>query len=112
MAGGPVADLATIRRLDALADLDRISASAQVSTVLVEKGYDSVLAVAGVPRSEFVSQVGDATTGVSAAAATTLHVMATAQADILNNILIALAADKANGFTPPDGSTPPAESDK
>jgi hypothetical protein len=51
----PAADEQTVRLLDAHADLSRISPDLQANVRLIEKRYDSVLAVARSPRSDFVS---------------------------------------------------------
>ena len=48
-----------MRKLESLADLDRLSLKIAVSTVLIEKQYDSVLAIADAPYSEFVNGVKD-----------------------------------------------------
>lgn len=103
----PKDDPAFIRKLEALADLDRISPDVELTQVLLNKGYDSVLAVADAPYSEFISVVSDQTTELTALETAKLHVMATVQTHLLNNILAGMAADIANGFDLP---TAPGES--
>jgi hypothetical protein len=85
--------------LESLIDLDRLSLKVIVSTVLIEKQYDSVLAIADAPRSEFVNAVKDTHEELTELEATKLHVMASAQTDFLNNLLVEMAANQANGFT-------------
>lgn len=93
----PAPDLGLLRTLDALADLDRISASISTSKALIDKGYDSVLAIADASLSEFTSLVRSGPTSATDADATQLHVNATTQTALLNNILMGIAADRANG---------------
>jgi hypothetical protein len=94
----PQVDPAIVRQLEALADLDRVSSAVQVNKVLLDKGYDSVLAIADAPYTEFINVVTDEQTTLTALEVARLHVMATVQTNLLNNILAALAADTANGF--------------
>jgi|GEM_PF-1071593 len=97
----PRVDPAMIHKLEALADLDRISPVVQVSNALLEKGYDSVLAIADVPYSEFISLVGDEKAALTEMEVARLHVMATVQTNLLNNILAGMVANIANGFELP-----------
>ena len=101
VADAPGADPALISTLDSLADLDRISTSVQVSKAVLDKGYDSVLAIADSPRLEFVSLVWDEKSMLTEIEVAKLHVMATVQVQLLNNILAGMAADIANGFILP-----------
>jgi len=94
----PAANPALIKKLESLADLDRLSPNLKMNVALIEKDFDSVLAIADTPRSLFVSEVKDAA-GLNELEATKLHVMARAQTDFLNNMLVAMAADQANGYT-------------
>ena len=94
----PQIDPVIIRQLEALADLDRVTSAAQVSEVLLDKGYDSVLAINDAPYTEFISVVTGEQATLTALEVAKLHVMATVQTSLLNNILTALAADTANGF--------------
>ena len=87
------------QRLESLVDLDRLSLKVMASTVLIEKQYDSVLAIADAPRSEFVNAVKDTHEELTELEATKLHVMASAQTDFLNNLLVEMATNQANGFT-------------
>lgn len=97
----PEVDPTIIRQLESLADLDRVSPTIQASKALLEKGFDSVLAIADAPRSEFINIFADRETGLTALEVAGLHVMATVQTHLLNNILAGMAADTANGFQPP-----------
>jgi len=87
------------QRLESLVDLDRLSLKVMASTVLIEKQYDSVLAIADAPRSEFVNAVKDTHEELTELEATKLHIMASAQTDFLNNLLVEMATNQANGFT-------------
>jgi hypothetical protein len=95
----PQLDPDTLRKLESLVDLDRLSLNVVVSTVLIEKQYDSVLAIADTPYSEFVTAVKDSHEELTEIAAMKLHVMASAQTNFLNNMLVEMAANQANGFT-------------
>ena len=97
----PQIDPVMIRTLESLADLDRVSATVQVSKALLDKGYDSVLAIADAPYSEFINLVSDAKTALTEMEVAKLHVMATVQTSLLNNILVGMAANIANGFELP-----------
>jgi hypothetical protein len=94
----PESGSAFIRKLEALADLDRISPDVAVSMALLDNEFDSVLAIADTPRSEFVFKVGRENVGLNELDAAKLHVMATVQTSLLNNILAGMAADVANGL--------------
>jgi hypothetical protein len=88
-----------LRKLESLTDLDRLSLKVAVSTVLIEKQYDSVLAIADAPFSEFVDAVKDTHEELTEIQAMNLHVMASAQTNVLNNLLVEMATNQANGFT-------------
>ena len=88
-----------LRKLESLVDLDRLSLKVMVSTVLIEKQYDSVLAIAAAPYSEFVNAVKDSHEELTELDAMKLHVMASAQTNFLNNLLVEMAANQANGLT-------------
>ena len=91
-----------IHQIEALADLDRVSSAVQVNKVLLEKGYDSVLAIADAPYSEFISVVSDENAALTPLESAKVHVIATIQTNLLNNILAGMAADISNGFELPD----------
>lgn len=97
----PQLDPAMISTVESLADLDRVSSNVQVSKTLLDKGYNSVLAIADAPYSEFVSLVSEEKPDLTVLDVAKLHVMATVQTNLLNNILIGMAADVANGFDLP-----------
>ena len=71
------ADPALIRQLESLADLDRISPDISVSKTLLDHNFDSVLAIADTPHSEFVGKVSEGDAALSELDAANLHVMAT-----------------------------------
>lgn len=98
LADLPEADPLLIRQLDSLADLDRISPDTAVSKLLLENNFDSVLAIADTPHSEFVAQVTNGDGVIKEIDATRLHATATAQTRLLNNMMQGIAANNANGF--------------
>ncbi|GEO13531.1 neuraminidase-like domain-containing protein [Microvirga aerophila] len=92
----PDLESAPVRRLDALADLNRISPDPTVAGAVLAKGFDSVASIAAVQSSDFVTKVsGD---GISDSDALKLHLTARAQTHVLNNVAIAEIIDTANGF--------------
>jgi hypothetical protein len=95
-----VLDSATIHRLDALADLDRLSSDLNETLMLLDHHYDSVFAIAETPRSEFVLAISANEMRLSDARLTELHAAAKAQTDILNQIFTGIAIDFANGDQP------------
>jgi hypothetical protein len=98
-------DAQSVRELEALADLDRVSQgvatlerpAAKVSRALLQN-YASVLDISDAPYTEFVATVADEGAELSSLDAARLHVMATVQTKLLNNLLTAMAADAANGI--------------
>jgi hypothetical protein len=96
-------DSSLIRTLDSLADLDRISSDISVNKSLMSRDFDSVLAIADTPRTEFVSKMGNGEGALSEPEASSLHVMARTQTDLLGNLLLSMAVDKANGFNQQNG---------
>jgi hypothetical protein len=93
----PPVDPSSVTRLESLADLDRISPKVSVNLALSEK-YDSVLAIADTPVSEFVAAISNGAVGLTKHEATELHINARAQTEVLNNLLTGLAANQANGL--------------
>jgi hypothetical protein len=91
------ADHQSIRLLEAHADLSRLSPDAEVNAQLIKKRYDSVLAVAQAPRSDFVNDVHEHVGDFGAAE---LHVIARAQNHFLNNVVTGMSVEQANGFKP------------
>lgn len=104
-------DPARIRELESLADLDRISPDISVSKALLSHDFDSVIAVSDTPHSEFVGQLSKGDAALSEPDAARLHVLANAQTHLLNNMLMKMAANNANGFEllAADGAAPAAE---
>jgi hypothetical protein len=99
LAGLPVsADPAQIRKLESLADLDRVSSDISVSKTLLDRNFDNVLAIADTRHSEFVGNLSTGNEALSEPDAAKLHVIASAQTQLLNNMLMKIAADNANGF--------------
>ena len=94
-----------IQRLDALADLERLSGDLGEISALISRQYDSVLSIAETPRTEFVASLtgGDQ---FSEQRATELHIAAQAQADLLNQLFTGLLADFARGVQPAEDFTP------
>lgn len=90
-----VADHASIRLLEAHADLSRLSPDIKINADLIDKGFASVAKIADTPRSEFVTAAHEQMGDFKAAQ---LQVMARAQTAFLNNILTGIRANHANGF--------------
>jgi hypothetical protein len=97
----PQVDPDILRALDSFADLDRVAFTVSVSKVLRDRGYDSVLAIADTPYSEFTRNVSPEATALTAVQVAKMHVMATVQTNLLNTLLTGMAADAANGFSLP-----------
>lgn len=108
--GLPVAsDHPAVLRLQALANLSAVSPDAGVSTALIERGYDSLLAIARARRTEFIAAVRDQVGDFKAAR---MHVEARAQTMYLNNALTGILAARANGHSiVPYGDVQVVESD-
>jgi hypothetical protein len=96
-------DSAAVRRLDALADLDRLSSDLNETSALLQHRYDSVAAIAETTRSEFIGMMSATGVGFSERRAAELHVAAKAQTDILDQIFAGIAIDFANGIRPSTG---------
>lgn len=89
------ADHPSIRLLEAHADLSRLSPDMEVNAQLIAKRYDSVLAVANAPRSDFVNDVHEHVGDFGAAQ---IHVIANAQNHFLDNVVTGMSVEQANGF--------------
>lgn len=92
------ADDPIIRTLEAYADLDRLSrlsSDVKLNSKLIKKGYNSVLSIANVPRSEFVNSIHEEVGDFKAAR---LHVEADAQTKYLNNLFTGFLVDSANRY--------------
>jgi hypothetical protein len=93
--GVPDADAAAVAALDAHASLSVLSADIVETDALVGRGFDSIAAVARVPRARFVRDTHDTLGDYRAGE---LHTVARAQYDVLSNVLTGLRADAANGY--------------
>ncbi len=98
----PEVDPSFIRKLESLADLDRISPDVAVSDALLQKKFDSVLAIGDTPHSEFVAQVSNGNGALKELDAARLHVTASTQSRLLDNLRMGIAANHANGFKLPE----------
>jgi hypothetical protein len=94
-------DANVTRRLDALADLDRLSRDVNETVALLGHHYDSVAAIAGVPRREFIAAMSTNGAGFSERRATELHVAAGAQTEMLEQIFAGIMTDFASGIRSP-----------
>jgi len=94
-------DSAAALRLDALADLDRLSGDLNETSALLDRRYDSVVAIASASRKEFVAAMSTGKGTLIERRATELHIAAKAQVDILDQIFAGIAIDAANGIRPP-----------
>jgi len=104
-------DSAQIRQLESLADLDRVSPDISVSKSLLSRNFDSVLAISDTPRSEFVGKLTTGEVALTETEAARLHVIAGVQNHLLDNMLMKIAADNANGFNAQNGDGDDAEAD-
>ena len=115
MAGLPKSNPSLIHKIAALADLDRISPDLAVSHALLDKKFESVSTIAHTPQSEFVARMARGDGALNELEAEKLHVAATAQTRLLDNMLVERAVNIANGFrfdgadpaNPPDGGAAP-----
>lgn len=96
-------DSAAIRRLDTLADLDRLSSDVSETLVLLAHQYDSVAAIAAVSRREFVTAMSTHEANFSERRATELYIAAQAQTEMLEQIFAGMMIDFANGIRPSSG---------
>lgn len=99
-------DSAATLRLDALADLDRLSGDLNETSALLDHRYDSVAAIAVASRKEFVASLSTTQGTFTEKRATELHVAAKAQTDLLDQIYAGIAIDAANGIRPSSGLAP------
>jgi hypothetical protein len=84
--------------LEAYVNLSSLSDDDRIIPKLIEKKITSIADIANTTRVDFVSTMGEQVGDFSAAQ---LQVKARAQTKFLNNVLIGLQADSANGFSPP-----------
>ncbi len=100
-------DAATVRQLDALADLDRLTPNSDEAATLLQHRYESVAAIADAPWGAFLAQVAQQEGGPAGGApklaydrAVGLRAAAEAQRGALDMLLAGYASDLANGFKP------------
>jgi hypothetical protein len=93
-------DSTVTRRLDTLADLDRLTSDLNEISVLLKNNFDSVFAIAEASRREFITAMSMNGASFSERRATELHVAARAQTDMLDQIFAGIATDFANGIRP------------
>lgn len=85
----------SVEALQAHANLSVLSSDLAQNQYLIEQGFRNVRAIASTPRAEFVRGMHERLGDLQAAK---LHVKAGAQLQVLNNTLMGLRADFANGF--------------
>ena len=95
LAGSETLDPAVVSRLDALADLDRLSSNMVETTLLIERHFASVLAIAEAPRRDFVAASAGHGGRIDEQRAGELHIAARAQSDLLTQMYLGAAADHA-----------------
>lgn len=93
------ADNSVVNMLDAQASLSVLSPEVQLNTILINKGYTNIRAIAEAPRSEFIKAIRDHIGDFKAAQ---LHVQARAQARFLDNVLVGIRTNAANGYKDPN----------
>ena len=84
-----------VKALDAHANLSLLSADVRTRATLIEKGFSSIRDVAAAPQTSFMRATAESL-GMKQAAQ--LHVMATAQSQLLDNVLAGIGADLASGL--------------
>lgn len=84
-----------IHTIEAHANLSILSPDVALNAKLIEKGYNSITAIADAPRHEFVAATHEQMGDVKAAQ---LYEMAAAQSKFLNNVLTGIRADMANNY--------------
>ena len=89
---------AAVHQINALSYLDLLTSDHGETTALLKHRYDSVFAIAGSPRSEFVDTMSSNDSGINQERATELHIAAKAQIDTLTQIYLGMAIDSANGL--------------
>lgn len=115
LAGVPAladADPNEVSRLDALTELDRLTADPVEASALLALGYESVIAIADTPWNTFLTAVAPQPDGqgvdhhdgeggqfLSYERAVKLRAAAQAQAGALDILLAGIASDLANGFS-------------
>ncbi|WP_238295994.1 hypothetical protein, partial [Methylobacterium soli] len=91
------------RRLDALADLERLAGAPDEMRKLADSRYASVQKIAESARDRFVGTMTAADVGIDVARATELHIAAVAQTEMLNQIFAGIAAEYGDGAQPLSG---------
>lgn len=81
--------------LEAHARLSALTKEIELNQKIINKGYSSAAAIAQCPRAEFVTSMNGDTVDLKSAR---LHVEATAQTNVLRNLLAQWRADQANGL--------------
>lgn len=98
------ADPAVVRRLAALADLDRVTSEPAVAAALVFFGYEDVIAIADAPWAAFVATVAPpderGEDRLTYEEAIRLRAAAQAQVGYLDLLMVGVAADLSNGLAP------------
>jgi hypothetical protein len=95
-----------VQRLDALADLDRLCKDPPEASVLIDRKYDSVRAIADSTRAKFVAAIGAEGSPITRERAAELHIAAKAQTDLLDQMFAGIALDIAAGLRPRAGVAP------
>lgn len=96
LEGLPVAaDDPSIKLLEAHADLNRISPNVELNAETIEKGFDSVTAIAQASRPDFVSAIRDRVGDFNAAQ---IQISARAQTAFLKNVTFEKTLNHMNGL--------------
>lgn len=89
------ADHAVVRRLEAHAELARVSSDLRSNEFLIEKGYESVRAIGQTTRAKFVSDAHEKLGDFNAAK---VHVAAQAQMHFLDGVISGFKVSEANHY--------------
>ncbi|MCB9102284.1 MAG: hypothetical protein H6632_22290 [Anaerolineales bacterium] len=87
-----------VQTLEAHANLTLISVDVAQNQMLINHEYRTITAIARQPRTVFVQALGDT---LGDTLAMEIHARAAAQTRVLNNVLMGLQAEAANGFPSP-----------
>jgi Tc toxin complex TcA C-terminal TcB-binding domain len=88
-------DSAQLDLIEAHTGLHNLTKDVEISTALIDQGFDNIAKIAKMSRPDFVNALGDHIGDFKAAE---LHVVAHSQTALLNNLMFREAADRANGL--------------
>jgi peptidoglycan hydrolase-like protein with peptidoglycan-binding domain len=90
-------DHPAVKALEGHANLSVLTTGIEDSTLLIEKDFHTLSAIATTPRKNFIDTVSE---HMSERKAVEIHATARAQHNLLNSILTGIGTDKANNLVP------------